>query len=268
MDALVREIGLLCDDEGYAEYCASILLDGEEGALEQVSDMLRDFGAAEDAMCLCMERLGALLKNDSSQSASQDNSHSTKHSTSHNSTSHSSTSHGSIGAALDAESDNAIVIGQALDDVDAFDTEVFERYLAQQQEEDSDDSEREWQDGTCEMCKRDVKLTFHHLIPKEVHDQVLKRYAHLVDLCPPARNDKQRLLNYGTMIVPQPKFYPYVVHLNRSGSAAHATRPYTAPRAIYRSPYITTLSLYCSSTRASPASSTGTPSRSAAGKHS
>ncbi|MES1910874.1 MAG: hypothetical protein MHM6MM_003400 [Cercozoa sp. M6MM] len=200
MDALVREIGLLCDDEGYAEYCASILLDGEEGALEQVSDMLRDFGAAEDAMCLCMERLGALLKNDSSQSASQDNSHSTKHSTSHNSTSHSSTSHGSIGAALDAESDNAIVIGQALDDVDAFDTEVFERYLAQQQEEDSDDSEREWQDGTCEMCKRDVKLTFHHLIPKEVHDQVLKRYAHLVDLCPPARNDKQRLLNYGTMI--------------------------------------------------------------------
>lgn len=30
-------------------------------------------------------------------------------------------------------------------------------------------------DGTCEMCERQVRRTFHHLIPKETHNRFLKR---------------------------------------------------------------------------------------------
>ena len=30
-------------------------------------------------------------------------------------------------------------------------------------------------DGTCELCERDVRRTFHHLIPKETHNRYLKK---------------------------------------------------------------------------------------------
>lgn len=30
-------------------------------------------------------------------------------------------------------------------------------------------------DGTCEMCERDIRRTFHHLIPKETHGKYLKK---------------------------------------------------------------------------------------------
>jgi hypothetical protein len=30
-------------------------------------------------------------------------------------------------------------------------------------------------DGTCELCERDVRRTFHHLIPKETHSKYLKK---------------------------------------------------------------------------------------------
>ena len=29
--------------------------------------------------------------------------------------------------------------------------------------------------GLCEMCERETVLTFHHLVPKQIHATVLKR---------------------------------------------------------------------------------------------
>jgi serine protease inhibitor ecotin len=30
-------------------------------------------------------------------------------------------------------------------------------------------------DGTCELCEREMRRTFHHLIPKETHNKYLKK---------------------------------------------------------------------------------------------
>ena len=40
--------------------------------------------------------------------------------------------------------------------------------------EDDDDS-GDLKEGTCEMCERELLLTFHHLIPKDVHATYLKK---------------------------------------------------------------------------------------------
>lgn len=46
-------------------------------------------------------------------------------------------------------------------------------------QEDTEDTEEEVNvpddDGTCELCERDVRRTFHHLIPKETHSKYLKK---------------------------------------------------------------------------------------------
>ncbi|CAE8714559.1 unnamed protein product, partial [Polarella glacialis] len=42
-------------------------------------------------------------------------------------------------------------------------------------EDVADDGEGELQEGDCEMCKRSVLLTFHHLIPKDKHPTYLGR---------------------------------------------------------------------------------------------
>ena len=37
-------------------------------------------------------------------------------------------------------------------------------------------------DGICELCDRETVLTFHHLVPKEMHSTILKRKMSLADL--------------------------------------------------------------------------------------
>merc|ERR1719321_1551366 len=62
-----------------------------------------------------------------------------------------------------------------------------------------DEAENELQEGTCEMCKRHMLLTFHHLIPKDTHRRYEgKRLPPGVD--GPAKPTREFLNTYGTMI--------------------------------------------------------------------
>lgn len=62
-----------------------------------------------------------------------------------------------------------------------------------------DEAEDELTEGTCEMCKRQMLLTFHHLIPKDTHRRYEgKRLPPGVD--GPTKPTKQFLNQYGTMI--------------------------------------------------------------------
>jgi ribosomal protein L37AE/L43A len=58
--------------------------------------------------------------------------------------------------------------------------------------------------SACEFCKRDVELTFHHLIPKKMHQKgwVIKKYAdvdlihHGIWLCADCHKQVHKLLDH------------------------------------------------------------------------
>merc|ERR1719414_2102779 len=60
-------------------------------------------------------------------------------------------------------------------------------------------SEDALQEGDCEMCRRHMLLTFHHLIPKDTHPTYLKKRLPpgVEGENPPSR---QWLNSYGTMV--------------------------------------------------------------------
>jgi hypothetical protein len=62
-------------------------------------------------------------------------------------------------------------------------------------------------DGTCELCERYIRRTFHHLIPKETHNRYLKKKtlpanikAVAVDIGVDPNMNRAWLNTYGTMI--------------------------------------------------------------------
>jgi len=62
-----------------------------------------------------------------------------------------------------------------------------------------DEGSDELEEGTCEMCKRHMLLTFHHLIPKDTHRRYEgKRLPPGVE--GPAKPTREFLNQYGTMI--------------------------------------------------------------------
>lgn len=62
-----------------------------------------------------------------------------------------------------------------------------------------DESEDDLEEGVCEMCKRQMLLTFHHLIPKDTHRRYEgKRLPPGVE--GPAKPTREFLNQYGTMI--------------------------------------------------------------------
>ena len=42
-------------------------------------------------------------------------------------------------------------------------------------ESNVDDNMNDDDDGTCELCEREIRRTFHHLIPKSTHSKYLKK---------------------------------------------------------------------------------------------
>mmetsp|Transcript_79409 Transcript_79409/g.256698 ORF Transcript_79409/g.256698 Transcript_79409/m.256698 type:complete len:113 (-) Transcript_79409:145-483(-) len=65
---------------------------------------------------------------------------------------------------------------------------------------DDEGSEEQLQEGRCDMCQRQKLLTFHHLIPKDVHATYLKKRL------PPGIDGEPTKLflnSYGTMVCRQ-----------------------------------------------------------------
>ena len=63
--------------------------------------------------------------------------------------------------------------------------------------------DEEVDDGSCEMCERFVKRTFHHLIPKETHGRYLKKNRlpeNLEETVPNAECTRSFLHSYGVKV--------------------------------------------------------------------
>lgn len=102
-----------------------------------------------------------------------------------------------------------------LGDLDAEDLQILARTVSlmtgcdggtggEKQESDVDIPD---DDGTCELCERDVRRTFHHLIPKETHSKYLKKKTLpgnikniATDIGIDSSMSKVWLNTYGTMI--------------------------------------------------------------------
>lgn len=67
--------------------------------------------------------------------------------------------------------------GQGMDEDDLVAIAAWIECLTKGGPDDEPDGEEdeEIDDGSCEMCERFVKRTFHHLIPKEMHGRYLKK---------------------------------------------------------------------------------------------
>lgn len=50
-------------------------------------------------------------------------------------------------------------------------------------EGEDDDNEEEGEPGECPICRREMPLTFHHLIPKSTHRKMLKVGYTKIELC-------------------------------------------------------------------------------------
>lgn len=59
----------------------------------------------------------------------------------------------------------------------------------EEDDEEEHNSDKDYDDGTCLLCERDMPLTFHHLIPRTTHKKMMKR-----------ENMDKKALNKGIMI--------------------------------------------------------------------
>jgi hypothetical protein len=75
------------------------------------------------------------------------------------------------------------------------------------QEEESYEGEEEIPPGCCELCKRFMPLTFHHLVPKSTHKLVVKRKLFTkdevnqrgIDICRPCHSSIHKLIDHKQM---------------------------------------------------------------------
>jgi len=63
-----------------------------------------------------------------------------------------------------------------------------------------EDTEESLQQGECEMCRRVMLLTFHHLIPKDTHPTYLKKPGQLASVGIEGEPTRGFLNTYGTMV--------------------------------------------------------------------
>ena len=78
---------------------------------------------------------------------------------------------------------------------------------AGQAQEESDEEEEDTPPGCCELCKRFMPLTFHHLVPKSTHKLVVKRKlfskdevnSRGINICRPCHSSIHRLIDHKQM---------------------------------------------------------------------
>ncbi len=85
------------------------------------------------------------------------------------------------------------------------DSSNFEQEETEEEEEEYN-SDKEYEDGTCLLCGRDMPLTFHHLIPRTTHKKLLKRNLytpkelnHGIMVCRPCHSAIHKLIDEETM---------------------------------------------------------------------
>ena len=94
--------------------------------------------------------------------------------------------------------------GGAIDESDLQDICATIEVLTRGEPPEDEDEDEEVDDGSCEMCERFVKRTFHHLVPKETHGRFLKRKALPAnpgcDVAPNAECTRLWLNRYGAKV--------------------------------------------------------------------
>jgi hypothetical protein len=87
--------------------------------------------------------------------------------------------------------------------------EDLEDFLANNGENEDDDegynSDKDYGDGDCVLCERQMPLTFHHLIPRTTHKKMMRRgyekkdLNHGIMVCRPCHNAIHRFINVESM---------------------------------------------------------------------
>jgi len=75
--------------------------------------------------------------------------------------------------------------------------------IRRQDDIELDDADGELREGDCELCQRHLKLTFHHLIPKDTHPTYLGKPGQLASIGIEGEPSRGFLNTYGTMVCGQ-----------------------------------------------------------------
>ena len=83
-------------------------------------------------------------------------------------------------------------------------TQIFQQIVENEEDEDEDEDEDE--EGLCEICKRSIPLTRHHLIPRTLHSNKHYKKAYTreqlsicINICRPCHDAVHRFIDEKTL---------------------------------------------------------------------
>jgi len=82
---------------------------------------------------------------------------------------------------MSEEEATTLLLDAGLGDLDSDDLQILAQTISlmtggcDDEKNSTQSTDVEDDDGTCELCERDVRRTFHHLIPRETHSKYLKK---------------------------------------------------------------------------------------------